>query len=475
MKRNRSAMMRSLAFLLGIALPHPVFADGNENWWDGFRAPPPGKGMNAPVSALTVHAGKLIAGGGFTQAGNAFCTRYVAQFDGSNWQQLQCGTDDWVYALLSTGDDLYVAGSFTQAGGLPRANIARWNGQWHSLGDGIPGAKGVYALGTYQGNLIAAGHFQETDGSPGNFIAEWNGSTWAPLASGLSGGAVRAVKEFAGDLYVGGSFTHAGGQPTANLARWNGLEWDDVGTVTGSSSGWVRPVQALSTEYDGNLIVGGDFTHIDGIYMNGLAEWDGSSWIPLGLGLPVAGVQSISVYQGDLVVFGFLDGPGGSSRIARWNGSEWSGFGSGCSNHWLFGDDGPMIAYDGSVYVGGDIEFAGGHESEFIARWTDDVETAAPAVESDGSFSLAMPSPNPFESMSAIGYTIASPSAVELGVYNSAGQLVATLVNRHHAPGRYDAQWDGRDQWGTRVASGVYFVRLSSGDDERLRKVVLRR
>ena len=465
----------ALALVLSMITPAASHADPNDNWWDGFAAPPNGKGMNSQIAALAVHDGKLIAGGHFTQAGNRSAQR-VASFNGTGWQQLGSGMNDWVNALYSMGTELYAGGSFSTAGGAPAAGIARWDGQWHPVGSGIAG-KGVYALGTYQGDLIAAGHFDETDGSPGNLIARWDGDEWSPLGAGLSGGAVLAVQEFAGDLYAAGTFTHAGGSPAANFARWNGTAWDDAGaTFTGGQAWWVWPVEALSTEYNGNLIVGGDFSHINGVSMNGLAEWDGAVWTPLGTELAAGvGIQSIAVYHGDLVVFGFFDGPGGSSRIARWNGTEWAGFGSGCTNHYLFGDGGAMTVYEGEVYVGGDIGEAGGQPSDYIARWSDGPPTGALANAPASGVTLAAPFPNPIRGTGTIAYSLDRDLAIDLSVYDAAGRLVADLVRGIRPAGQHTHSWDGRGRAGRPVAAGLYFVRLTSEAGTSTEKLVIQR
>jgi len=61
---------------------------------------------------------------------------------------------------------------------------------------------------------------------------------------------------------------------------------------------------------------------------------------------------------------------------------------------------------------------------------------------------------------------------VKLEVYNLQGQLVARLVDHDMAAGRHEVQWDGRDDAGTRVASGIYYLRLESGQLRATRKVV---
>jgi len=64
---------------------------------------------------------------------------------------------------------------------------------------------------------------------------------------------------------------------------------------------------------------------------------------------------------------------------------------------------------------------------------------------------------------------------VDLAVYDVRGRKVRSLVSRPEAAGLREVRWDGRDDRGQRVASGVYFVRLRAEAEVRLGRVVLAR
>jgi hypothetical protein len=81
--------------------------------------------------------------------------------------------------------------------------------------------------------------------------------------------------------------------------------------------------------------------------------------------------------------------------------------------------------------------------------------------------------PNPFNPATTIRYQIGAAGAVTLRVYDVTGRLVRTLVDGQRVPGAYEARWDGRDERGRGVASGVYFYRLHAGDFTRTRRMVL--
>lgn len=71
--------------------------------------------------------------------------------------------------------------------------------------------------------------------------------------------------------------------------------------------------------------------------------------------------------------------------------------------------------------------------------------------------------PNPFGENTEIRYHLASPGRVRITVYNVIGQQVRTLVDSEKRTGRYRAVWDGRDNCGRKLGSGVYLCRLDAG------------
>jgi hypothetical protein len=80
--------------------------------------------------------------------------------------------------------------------------------------------------------------------------------------------------------------------------------------------------------------------------------------------------------------------------------------------------------------------------------------------------------PNPFNSEVRIEYEVGTPTLVELGVYNVLGRRVAVLVNQPVSRGRYSVAWDGTDNRGSPVASGVYFCRLLTENSSDVTKLV---
>jgi hypothetical protein len=88
-------------------------------------------------------------------------------------------------------------------------------------------------------------------------------------------------------------------------------------------------------------------------------------------------------------------------------------------------------------------------------------------------FALHPCAPNPFNPHTTISYSIPQASQVDLNVYDLAGRHLCTLVSEHVNAGDHVIQWDGRDDAGNQVASGVYLYRLRAGDLVETRSMVL--
>ncbi len=98
------------------------------------------------------------------------------------------------------------------------------------------------------------------------------------------------------------------------------------------------------------------------------------------------------------------------------------------------------------------------------------------------TFYLGQNYPNPFNPHTTIPFqveggqwSVASPIRTTLSIYNILGQKVRVLLDKEMKPGRYEVIWDGRDEKGKEVSSGIYFYQLKTGDYREIRKMVLLR
>ncbi len=81
--------------------------------------------------------------------------------------------------------------------------------------------------------------------------------------------------------------------------------------------------------------------------------------------------------------------------------------------------------------------------------------------------------PNPFNPQTMIRYDLPDPGHVRVTVYNILGQKVKTLVDQHKDAGHWSVNWEGNDDHGNEVASGIYFYKIETSGFEKTKKMVL--
>jgi hypothetical protein len=233
------AISGSELFIVGVEYPFGKLVE-----WDGtsWSTPAVADGYHAGTYALTFFddgsGSALYLGGRFSNV-NGTSILNIAKWNGSSWSPVGSGlgnpqTFDAVAALATfddgSGPALYAGGVFTTAGGVPAANIARWNGSnWSPVGAGMDGpVSGLCVFDDGSGPaLYAAGEFTHAGSVLANHIARWDGTSWSALGGGLDGGA-GAMQVFDdgsdadADLYVVGAFNAAGGMPATHIAEWHG-------------------------------------------------------------------------------------------------------------------------------------------------------------------------------------------------------------------------------------------------------------
>jgi hypothetical protein len=96
-----------------------------------------------------------------------------------------------------------------------------------------------------------------------------------------------------------------------------------------------------------------------------------------------------------------------------------------------------------------------------------------PYISSSPVFILHQNFPNPFNASTAIRYQLSDISDVNLSIVNLSGQLVRSLVNETQPPGDYTARWDGLDDGGNLVSSGLYLYRIVTGSETLTRKLMM--
>lgn len=99
--------------------------------------------------------------------------------------------------------------------------------------------------------------------------------------------------------------------------------------------------------------------------------------------------------------------------------------------------------------------------------------TSAPESVIPLPFILSQNHPNPFNPDTTISFALQSTGNVVLEIYNLKGQKVKTLVNGTLASGDHKYEWNGSDEKGDRVSSGIYLYRLNVQDRTESKKMML--
>ncbi len=419
-----------------------IWAGGDSvYYWNGSRWVAAGDGMEyilgvGIVYSLAVYNDALFAGGEFTVLtpdGNWY--NNVGRLENGQWTTCGSGKgndgsgmSDLVYFLTAYNGSLYAGGKFTSAGGDPlypqdAMYIAQFDGtQWNPVGGGMNDR--ITDMVVYNNQLVVSGYFTTAGGTNANYIASWDGTKWSPLGSGTDG-KVTALAVHNGDLYAGGFFTMAGGDSAANVARWDGHSWSAVGR------GLMGQVYTLAS-YNNKLYAGGnDLLRITSTTPPYLIE----------------------------------------KYVMCWNGSEWDSLATGTNGpvEWLLPDSLGLI-------VGGSFTTAGGMPANNIAYLTTATSVKEPYIVPN-QWSLEQNYPNPFNPSTVIQFVVRSSGSkigpdrggfVSLRVYDVLGREVATLVNGRLNTGAHSVVFDG-----SKLASGVYFYKLTAPGVNIVRKMLL--
>lgn len=366
--------------------------------WDGAAWSPLGEGVWGSVNALTVFddgsGPALYAGGTFTLAGGNPAPR-IAKWDGSTWSALSDGPSHGAVNALAVFDDgsgpaLYVGGSFLHFNDMSFSNIARWDGaSWSAVGDdgvndevrslavyddGLGGGPALYVGGRFIVAPQGESKGSSTGGCHGICGGQAPEGCWCDdFCCGLGDCCANKCEACSGCLT--GSVPCPEGQYVYAIARWDGTSWSDLDGGFFHSFGSVGTINAMAA-FDGELIVGGQFTFAGSTQASQIASWNGTAWSPLPSGVdnPVHSLLTFEHDDGEQALFagGPFSTAGGAPAmgIARWDGKAWTNLNGG-TNHIVHA----LAAFDDGdgmhLYVGGQFTTAGSEPAGRVARWRD--------------------------------------------------------------------------------------------------------
>lgn len=388
-------------FLLAGGLLADAFASWDGAKWSSVGTPGRMNGVASAVRAIAGDGTNLYIGGLLTSFSQTNAN-FVARFDGANWYSLGTGlsgsstptvTSPTINAIAIDGNNVYVGGSFTSAGGVGVQNIARWDGtNWYGMGS--PGGL-VYSITARTNGVYAAGSAYGLSGYADPFFSRWDGTNWQDalnfntndtffqtyINDNVPGMDTAAFQDT--NIYVGGHFNNIWHDPTLtygtnsqNILRFDGTYVRIVGTGLNSN---VVTMAVLGT----NLYVGGPFTNAGGITVSCIARWDGNNWFDVGGGVVGRGTISTLATVGNyLYAGGTFTNMGGvpANHIAKWDGTNWSALGNGTLYSSTSGTVSAVAASGSDLYAGGTFRTAGDKASYFLGHWNDQLNFDVPRL-----------------------------------------------------------------------------------------------
>ncbi len=337
-------------------------------------------------------------------------------------------------------------------------------------------------------------------------VYRFDGATWRSVSEG--NGTVpdhpsRLVLDRYGDLWVGS---------WSGIGRYDGISWKFFTTADGlfsnnhmysrrrqrrylersRSSHGSRGTGSTWTNFlvDKNELYGVESIAVEpggavwiGFYSGGIYRFDGVAWTkmleasgPIGIAqdgtIWVSAPARVSrLRNGTWTTYSTADGladdevndiaiePNGTAwfatrrGVSRFDGVSWT---SWTVDNGLANDMGRSIAIapDGTVWFGSE----GG-----VSRLAADSLAVADEPALPKEYAVTGSHPNPFNPSTTISFTLPRGGDASLTVYNIAGQKVRTLISGFTAAGTHSAMWNGRDDSGRMVSSGVYIAHLRTG------------
>ena len=360
------------------------------------------------------------------------------------WTRAYGGSSiDRAYCVRQTDDGGYVFAGYSSFSGIADNNgvlfkiDAAGDSLWIRTYGGSGSETCYHVEQTSDGGYVLAGEisYGMSEGGGAWLIkTDSMGDTlWTKLPCGALEGTFQSVQQTNDGGYVGCGYTWNVGQP-----------WD--------CDGYIVKMNAL-----------GDTTWV--------AVFDRTQWDYL--------YSVRQTFEGDYVAAGwvdFLPPVQGEVALVKADASGqllWSRTyeGSGIVSYGTSVQQSADGGYVVAGYTGGSLEE--GIPFCYVVKTGPDEASAVqpePGSVIPTAFALHPPYPNPFNPATTISYDVPISGQVHIAVHNLLGQQVVTLVDGAIAPGSYSTVWDARS-----LPSGIYFVRLSAGNQQLTRKVLLLR
>ncbi len=243
-------------------------------------------GLNAIVYAVAPHQGGVIIGGQFDNTPSRSIARLAANGSVDGTFNAGTGANGPVYAVAVQADGrILIAGDFTTVAGVPRGRIARLNADGSLDPSFAPssGASGpIFAVALYNGQIVIGGGFTQYNGISRGRVARLNpdgslDSSFAP-SSGANNVVFAVAVHPNGKVLLGGDFTAVNGVGRNRFGRLNSD--GSLDNTFASGSGADSTVYDIVIQSDGRVVIAGDFTTVHGQPRNRIARLHGDPSAP---------------------------------------------------------------------------------------------------------------------------------------------------------------------------------------------------
>ena len=326
-----------------------------------------GTGLNDQSRVLYSDSvsGRIFVGGNFSFVNGRY-QKTIAAWDGTEWDTLIAGINDGnpVLTITRYQNNIYAGGAFEFLYSSPYHGIVngftRWNGTtWDSLNIGFHNSGVPFNFYEYNNTLFCVGDFDSVGNCHSPYITSWDGNNFIPI--GLPNGItctsrVDACIEFQNELYFGASFFY-NGTTTFSLIKWDGTNWNIIDT---NFSGYITSMAV----YNNELYIGSSGLY--GVPANYLVKFDGTNFSSVGGDVNFI-VYNLKVIENKLFVVGQFTQAGSilASRIAVWDGTNWSAFSNDTFNNAIL----DIAVFNNELYVTGGFNMINSDTINYIAKY----------------------------------------------------------------------------------------------------------
>lgn len=474
-----------------------LFCDSDNNIWGG-----------------TWH-GKLVKFDGVNWTNYSFGAEpafpeQISQVFIDNQNSLWIGTDGLYKQIGTDWTQFNTSNSSLQAGHLFDLNFDQQQNLWVASGNALSKLSGsTWTSYPFPSSIASINSVSDISADQQGRIwsviysydQQWSGAaclddqTWTlydQTNSPINPGAYCLTVDNQNNVWVGST--------SGNVFRFDGANWSLTHIPVPGT--YASSVQAIGHDSQNNIWAFGYF---------GLAKYDGAGWTIYSFtdaGIEIGTFLSFTIDWQDNIWIGSKSG------LARFNNGVWTSYdpeNSGLPDYFVSGicvdlngnlwarsfndsDSGVLIKYDGitwtlydfynypftstdiwdivvdsnnNLWMGTDSGITVYNENGIVAN-ADDVVP----VPVQGRFHLSI-YPNPFNPKANISYELDQAARVNLCIYDIKGRLVKQLCHARQDKGQHAAAWDGTDQAGRTMASGVYFCRIETSIGSQVKKLVL--